>query len=113
MKRMNVNDFGKFLVEDCLRIDMKEFLKLSKRKLKRMLLEMELKVDEIEVEVVTSTTGNGGVRYWFLCPISGKKCSVIFRHPVTGELGSREALGLKYMKNVKKGMIENNLFANL
>jgi hypothetical protein len=103
---MNSNHFGKFLVEECERIDMKEVLRSAKQKLKKAMINLELEANGLNVTLTTSLTGNGGMRYWFACPITGARCATLFRHPVTGQLGSREAFHLKYKKSAKKGMIE-------
>ncbi len=103
---MNPNDFGNLIVEDCQKIDMKDLLCEVKAKLKKHLLMLELEVFGTAINIITSNTGNGGLRYWFKCPMSGDRCAVLYRHPVTGEWASRKALNLKYRKSAKKGMME-------
>ena len=108
---MTSNDFGRiFLTDQCQRIGMKRFLEETKQSLKKTLLEGNIKADDIAVKLTTSPTGNGGLRWWFVCPLCGKRRGILFRHPLTQVLGCRTCLNLKYRKSAKKGMIENHIF---
>lgn len=100
------NDFGKILVDECQRIDMNSLVRRAKQLVRETLLENTPTINGVEVKIVTTKVGNGGYRYWFECPECGKRCSSLFRHPLTQTLGCRECLGLKYRKCAKKGMIE-------
>jgi hypothetical protein len=59
----------------------------------------------IKVELTTSKTYVGGVRYWFKC-LCGRRVGVLFVHPISNILGCRECLGLEYRKRRYKGMEE-------
>jgi hypothetical protein len=48
------------------------------------------------VELVTTRPHFGGVRWWFVCPFSGRRVRKLYLHPVSEYFGSREAFGLTY-----------------
>jgi hypothetical protein len=108
---MRPNDLGgkRFLVEECQKISIKDYVKIAGRKLKEAILCSELGVNEISVSLTTSQTGFGGSRYWFACPMCGRRVGVIFVHPLTQNIGCRLCLGLEYRKRRYKGMIEGDL----
>lgn len=71
-----------------------------------MLLMSEVEMAGIQLELITSKTGFGGVRYWFKCPLCDRRVGVIFRHPISGQIGCRLCLGLEYRQRRYRGMIE-------
>ncbi|MDO8555189.1 MAG: hypothetical protein Q7R75_01320 [bacterium] len=107
---MTPNDLGKrFLVEECKKVKMSEFIGNYRRKTKELMLASEIEVSDIKVALITSKTGFGGIRYWFKCPLCPNRVSVIFQHPLTEEIGCRRCLNLEYRKRRYKGMIEGKL----
>lgn len=48
------------------------------------------------VKLETSTLPSGGVRWWFLCPITGARVSKLYLVPETAVFASRAASGLVY-----------------
>jgi hypothetical protein len=110
MKPMSPNDLGnKPIVEHCQKIDIKTFLDTTKRKLKEVILRSELDIAGLEIELTTSRTGFGGVRYWFKCPLCSSRVGNLYIHPVSSNLGCRECLGLEYKKRRYKGMLESEV----
>jgi len=108
MKSLNPNNLGnKFIVENCQKVQIKTFLRLTKDKLKRSILESEISLQNLPITLTTSTTHNKGIRYWFECPTCKRRAGVIYAHPMTRILGCRMCLNLKYRKTRFKGMIEN------
>jgi hypothetical protein len=108
MKSSTPNDFGKkFLVEECQKITMSEYLLLAKTKLKEALLASETNISDTLVSFKTSETRFGGTRHWFACPSCNRRVGVLFIHPLTQDIGCRICLGLEYRKRRFKGMIEN------
>jgi len=104
---MNPNNFGRiFLTDQCQKIEMKDFLREAKHDLKKMLLESEIKANDVQVSIRTAKTGNGGERWFFECPVCKRRCTVLFQHPISILLGCRSCLNLKYRKCAKKGMVE-------
>lgn len=80
--------------KECECVDMKEVLGEVKNKLKLALLNQELEINGVPTAVSTSSTGNGGLRYWFTCPECGQRCGKLFR--VSQRLACRKCLELKY-----------------
>lgn len=111
MKTLNPNDFGKtFLVEDCRKIKIDDFLRTCREQLKKLALDAEIKELGLKIDLATSKTCFNGVRFWFACPLCNKKAGVLFQHPVTNQIGCRNCLGLGYAKRRYKGMIEEKDF---
>ncbi len=110
MKSMIPNNFGKtFLVDECPRITVSDLLNQSKALLLSMLANESISVSGLPVKLVTSRTGFNGVRYWFSCPRCQRRVAVVFKHPLSNNLGCRTCLGLNYRKRRYKGMVENDL----
>ncbi len=104
---MRPNDFGKkFVVEECQKIKLPDFLKKYRRTLKELMIGSELEVMGIRIEMTTSKTGYGGIRYWFKCPLCGSRIGVLLKHPLSQALGCRKCLNLDYKKRRYKGMVE-------
>ena len=107
MKKLSPNDFGKnILVENCQKIRMKDFLKVCRTKMKKVILNSEIEMKGLNIGLTTSKTGFNGIRFWFMCPICGKRTSVLFEHPITSQIGCRVCLNLEYAKRRYKGMVE-------
>jgi hypothetical protein len=105
---MKPNDLGKtFLVEDCQKIEINNFLRTAKIKLKESLINSEIEAQGVSILLISTKTVFGGTRYWFKCPVCGGRMGTIFVHPVSQKLGCRTCLGLEYRKRRYKGMIEN------
>lgn len=110
MKTLNPNNFGKkYLVEECQKIRLKEFLKVYRDKLKKITLTAQLETLGSKIELTTSKTCFNGIRFWFKCPMCSRRVGVLFKHPLTSQIGCRICLNLDYRKRRYKGMIEENL----
>lgn len=99
---MIVNDSHKYLASDCQKIEMKSFLKIVKAQLKIQLLTSILNVNGCPTNITTSSTGYGGERYWFTCPLCKNRCANLYRLPINLAMGCRYCLGLQYGKSTKK-----------
>ena len=107
---MNPHDLGKkFLVEECRRIAMREYLSRAKNKLKETLIASELTIFSTPIGFKTSHTRFAGIRHWFACPACGRRVGVLFIHPISNAVGCRLCLGLEYRKRRYKGMVENSI----
>lgn len=114
MKPLNPNDLGrKFLVEDCQRIRISDFLKSYRSKLKELIVNSELEALELKIDLATSKTCFNGIRFWFKCPLCNKRIGLLFKHPITNQIGCRQCLNLEYRKRRYKGMLENNILSEL
>lgn len=110
IKTMRPNDLGKkILVEECQKISVNFFLKKAKRGLKETLIFSQLEARGLTIQLTTSMTGLGGIRYWFECPICNARIGVLYVHSLNQQIGCRQCLGLEYRKRIYKGMIENRL----
>lgn len=114
MKTLTPNNLGKiFLVEECHKIKISDFLKRYKNKIKEMIIGSELEALGIKIELTTSKTLYNGIRFWFKCPLCDRRIGVLFKHPLTSAIGCRHCLKLDYRKRRYKGMIEGkNLLDN-
>lgn len=107
---MSPNDFGrKFIVEECGKIKLTNFLKQFRGSLKEAVLNSAIEAMGIKIEMTTSQTGYGGIRYWFKCPFCRSRVGVLFRHPLTQAIGCRICLNLSYKKSRYKGMVETSI----
>jgi len=107
MKTSPLNDFGRIVtVEECQKVTIHELIRKSNEFLKEALIKSQIQTLTTTVCLATSLTYRGGVRYWFSCPQCTKRVGVLFTHPITGEMGCRKCLNLKYWKSRFKGMIE-------
>lgn len=110
MKSMSPNNLGKkFIVEEVQRLTIKDYLRNFKYKLKEVILGSIVEVLGKRIELDTTRTGFGGLRYWFKCPQCQKKVGVLFIHPLTRDVGCRTCLGLDYRKRRFKGMAEGEI----
>lgn len=108
MKSMNVNNLGNtFLVEDCQKVAVSDLLRDYKTKLKETILRTQFEMLNENVLITTSKTGNGGLRFWFMCPRCKRRSGVLLKHPLQNILGCRSCLKLEYKSRRFKGMIEN------
>lgn len=109
MKTLSPNDFGnKFLTESCERVEIKKFISDFRVKFKEFLIKSELEMGGLKVELTTTKTFYGGVRFWLKCPICGARAAILYKHPISNEIGCRGCLNLDYRKRRYKGMIEAN-----
>jgi len=107
MKTLNPNDLGKkYLVEECQKIRIEDFLKTYRNKLKELVLNSELEVLGLRIKLTTSKTCYNGIRFWFKCPLCNKRSGVLYEHPLTNKIGCRKCLNLEYRRRRYKGMIE-------
>jgi len=110
MKSSALNDFGnKFLVEQCQKITLSEYLARAKRQLKETSLASEVSIFTTPISFTTSQTQFGGTRHWFACPTCSRRVGVLFVHPISNAIGCRVCLGLEYRKRRFKGMVENEI----
>lgn len=104
---MRANDLGeKLLVEDCQKVAISDLLRDYKAKLKETILCAQFEMLNENVLIMTSKTGKGGVRFWFMCPQCKRRVGVLLKHPIQNVLGCRQCLNLSYRSQRYKNMIE-------
>ncbi|MCX6722461.1 MAG: hypothetical protein NT094_00125 [Candidatus Staskawiczbacteria bacterium] len=107
---MKPNDLGKkLLVEECQKIEINTFLRIARLELKKALISSKFEAQGIDIKLLTSKTGFGGLRYWFKCPMCHRRVGTVFVHAINQNLGCRACLNLEYKKRRYKGMIESAL----
>lgn len=107
---MSPNDFGKkFLVEQCQKINISDFIKKSNEELKKILLKSALEANGLSISLNKSLTGFGGARWWFSCPLCNKRAGILYKHPMSQILGCRRCLNLDYRKHRFSKMFENSV----
>ena len=107
---MTVNNLGRnLLIEDCHRVAVSDVLRKYKANLKETILHSQFEMMSANVRLTTSTTGNKGTRFWFVCPNCERRVGVLLIHPLQGRLGCRQCLNLEYKKCRFRGMLENKV----
>lgn len=108
MKSLINNNLGKkLLVENCQQVKVAPFIERLKSDLRNLLITSFITVNDCEIGIMSSETGNGGERYWFSCPICNRRTGILYNHPIHQSLGCRLCLNLDYRKRRYKGMIES------
>lgn len=110
MKTLTPNDFGSLLtVETCSRIKIDDLLKQCRESFKESMITSQLKVMDINIELITTETKFNGIRFWFKCPQCKRRVGVLYKHPISQIVGCRLCLNLHYRKQRYKGMEENRI----
>ena len=103
---MTNNNLGKnLLVEHCHKVAVSDIL----RKYKESILHSQFEIMTTDVRLTTSQTGNGGTRFWFVCPNCKRRVGILLVHPLQGRLGCRACLNLEYKQRRFKGMLESKI----
>ena len=101
------DDLGGFYLIDLLNtIDVEKVISATYDLYLQRLEKDGISLEGAHIKLVPAYSKKGVRRWYFECPLTGKRCRKLFKHPATGEIGSREALGLRYRKQAKKGMPE-------
>lgn len=106
LKSLPSNNSGKKLTSSCRSINILSYLKLAKNQLKEAFFSSHAEIDDHNVDLISTKTGRNGARFWFKCPICGRKAGIIYKHPQNSQIGCRKCLNLEYRSRRYKGMIE-------
>ena len=100
---LKANDYGKILtLESCRKIKIDDLVRQARLEAKRLYIE-SLDLDSgRRIDLGTSSTRYGGLRYWFKCPKCQKRVGVLYRGP--DELCCRACVGFRYKGSRYKGM---------
>lgn len=102
------NDLGKNnLVENCQKVNIDELIRRANKEIKHQILQSQIGVMGFNITLSTTNTRFHGKRYWFVCPICNSRVGVIYKHPMSNQVGCRNCLNIKYKKQRFKGMIES------
>lgn len=101
------NDLGKFFIaEQCQKINIDDIVRQVNKEAKQQILQSNIEVMGLKLNLLTSNTRFNGKRYWFSCPICNNRVGIIYRDPVSLQIGCRNCLKIEYRKQRFKGMIE-------
>lgn len=71
---MSPNDFGKkILAEQCQKIRLSNFTGKANHQIKEAVLKSLVGAEGYNIQFTRSKTGFGGTRFWFSCPICGRR----------------------------------------
>jgi len=103
-------DLGKnyFVSENCQKINIDDIVRRVTKGVKHQVLQSQIEVMGYNLNLRTSNTHFNGKRYWFACPICSKRVGIIYKHPISLQIGCRNCLKIQYRKQRFKGMIEGN-----
>jgi len=105
---MNPNDFGKkYLVEQCQKIKLSDLIGKITEQVKESVIRAKIESEGYDILLNKSKQAFGGTRYWFSCPICHKRAGVLYKHPISQNLGCRKCLLLDYRKHRYSKMVEN------
>jgi len=104
---LKANDYGKILtLESFKKIRIDDLVRQAKGDLKRQYLESVELDSGRRIDLVTSGTRYGGLRYWFACPGCQKRVGVLYQGP--NGLGCRKCMGYRYRGSRYRGMRQFN-----
>lgn len=102
---LKANDYGKILtLESLSKIKVDYLVRRARKETKRLYLEsLDLGLGR-RIDLVTSSTRFGGLRYWFSCPQCKRRAGVLYNGP--DGLSCRVCVGYRYRGSRYKGMHE-------
>lgn len=105
---MKRNDYGNFSLNDfTMSLSVDDVIKALRGQFEQSLLESSVSVGDVQVSLSKSITGQGGHRYWFICPSCSSRVAKLYvQQPIAA---CRHCLRIKYRSSRYKGMIENSL----
>lgn len=94
------------LVEHSQKIKIDDIVRQINKEVKHQILQSQIEVLGFKLNLLTSKTRFNGKRYWFSCPICSKRVGIIYKHPISSQIGCRNCLKMRYRKQRFKGMLE-------
>lgn len=103
------SDYGSFPMSDSVRkFSADEVVRSLRSQFEKSLTEHPIYIGEVLVSLTGSKTGQGGYRYWFICPACGTRVAKLYvQKPF---VACRHCQGLKYPSSRYKGMVEEQIF---
>lgn len=103
------NDYGNFPVSDAINsLSVVEVVKSLRTQFEESLIKEPVYIGDMQVNLVTTPTGHGGQRYWFICPACNTRVAKLYvQEPL---IACRHCHGLKYRSSRYKGMVEEQTF---
>lgn len=105
---MQGSDYGSFSTnKNTQSINVNEVIKSLRKQFTDSLLIHPLSIGGQQVSLVASKTGQGGLKYWFICPVCGSRVGKLY---ISQTNACRRCVGVKYASSRYKGMPENQVF---
>ncbi len=102
---MSPNDLGNYLVlENCQKLEVGTVIEQIEQQIKLMLRASQIELGDQSIQLAFTNTNFNGQRTWLVCPNCQTKRSVLYKHPILGNLGCRKCMGITYSKQRYKGM---------
>lgn len=109
-KSLPPNDFGISILADSVsKISVNDVIQQYYQQWQQQLARMTIDIMDTPVQLTSSQMSHGATRAWFTCPQCQRRCGVLFKEPVSEEIGCRICLGVKYRKSRYKGMVEADI----
>lgn len=106
---MSGNDYGNSPVSDTVNsISVDEVVKSLRTQFEESLIQEPVYIGDMQVNLVTTSTGHGGQRYWFICPACKTRVAKLYVQ--VSLIACRHCHGLKYRSSRYKGMVEEQIF---
>ena len=105
---MSGNDYGNISLGDVTpSINVDDVVKALRTEFEKSLVLHPVMVGDLQLSLVKSITGQGGHRYWFICPDCGSRVAKLY---VVGDLvACRHCLNIKYRSSRYKNMPEGEI----
>ena len=105
---MQGNDYGSFSTnKNTSSISIDEVIKSLRKQFSENLLIHPLLISGQEIRLVASKTGQGGLKYWFVCPKCGNRVGKLY---IEQTAACRRCAAIKYTSSRYKGMPEGQVF---
>ena len=102
---MSGNDYGNPSTNDNVdSLNINTVIKSLRSRFEQSLIEQPFHVNNAQLHLTHSATGQGGTRYWFICPLCVCRVAVVYYD--VGLFACRRCLAIKYPSSRYKGMIE-------
>lgn len=106
------NDYGSFPVSgEVTSLSVDEVVRSLRSQFEKGLTEQPIYIGDIQVSLAVSATGQGGYKYWFICPACNTRVAKLYvQEPL---IACRRCHGLRYRSSRYKGMVEEQIFKNV
>ncbi len=108
---MTGNDYGSFPVNsEVTSFSVDDVIRSLRSQFEKGLTEHPVYIGDAQINLAVTSTGQGGYRYWFVCPICRARVAKLYAQEPF--IACRHCHGLKYRTSRYKGMVEEQVFKN-
>lgn len=109
---MRSNDYGSFgLGPTMSSVNINDLVRSLRLQFEQSLHNEPVYIGDLAVRLGKTSTGQGGYRYWFICPNCGTRVGKL--HVTTQTAACRHCMSVKYPSSRYKGMVENNFVKDI